>query len=218
MDTMRVIRNVFLVESDVAQCNALAKLLTSSRYKVKPFSSAEPFLENAEFMSEGIILLDQCLMGMSGLELQDNLARRGIDMPIVFISERSDVRSAVKAIKAGAVDFLEKPFSNEELLSSVKEAFFRANETNNLWIANVRQCYEKLTNREQEIMKHIVTGMTSKESGEMLGVSYRTVQVHRASIMRKMETRSLPDLIRKYDICQNTGQHRLRGNRTNKTH
>ena len=208
---MRVKRNVFLVESNVAQCNMLSALLASSRYKVKPFSSAESFLENAEFLAEGIILLDQHLMGMSGLELQDNLARRGADMPIVFISDRSDVRLAVKAIKAGAIDFLEKPFSNEELLSSVKEAFVRADEANSLWIARVRQCYDKLTDREREIIRHIVAGMTSKKSGEMLGVSYRTVQAHRASIMRKMEAKSLPDLIRKYGICQNTGEYRLRG-------
>jgi len=210
---MRIKRNVFLVESDVAQCNMLSDLLASSRYKVKPFSSAESFLENAEGMPDGIMLLDQSLTGMSGLELQDNLARRGTDMPIVFISERRDVRSAVKAIKAGATDFLEKPFSNEELLSSLKEAFSQAdkNKSNSIWIASVRQCYDKLTDREREIMQHVVTGMSSKEVGEMLGISYRTVEVHRLNIMRKMETKSLPDLIRKYGICQNNSVYRLRG-------
>ncbi len=209
---MRAKRNVFLVEPDIAQCYALSALLASSRYKVKSFPSAESFLEDAEFMTEGIILLDQCQMGMSGLELQDSLARRGTDMPIVFISEHSDVKSAVNAIRAGAIDFLNQPFSNEELLASVKEAFFHAddNKDNSVWIASVRQCYDKLTDREREIMQHNVTGMSSKEMAELLGISHRTVEVHRARIMRKMETKSLPDLIRKYDICQNTGAYRLR--------
>jgi len=159
------------------------------------------------------MLLDQYLTGMSGLELQGNLARRGTDLPIVFISGSKDVRSAVKAIKAGAVDFLEKPFSNEELLTSVKEAFFRVddNKKNSLWIASVRKCYDKLTDREREIVQYIVTGMHHRELAELLDISHRTVDVHRASIMRKMEAESLPDLIRKYAICQNAGTFRLRG-------
>jgi len=217
---MRVNRNVFLVDSDAAECNTLSAFLGASGCKVRMFPSAEAFLENAESMTEGIILLEQCLTGMSGLELQGNLARRGTDLPVIFISGHRDVRVTVKAIKAGAIDFLEKPFSNEELLASVKEAFLRAgdNKMNSLWIAELRQCYANLTDREREVMQHVVAGMSSKGVAELLGLSYRTVEVHRLGIMKKMRAGSIPDLVRKYDICENAGPYRLRGNGTNKKH
>ena len=217
---MRAKRNVFLVESDVEQCSMISELLAASRYKVKPFPSAESFLKDAESMTEGIMLLDQCLIGMSGLELQDNLARRGTDLPIVFISERRDVRSAVKAIKSGAIDFLEKPASNEKLLASIKEAFCHADENkrNSLWVTELRKCYANLSDREREIMQHVTAGMTSRSVGELLGLSYRTVEVHRANIMKKMQANSIPDLVRKNAICLNTGQYRLRGAGARKKH
>jgi len=217
---MRIKRHIFLVEHDTAKRNALSVLLAASRYKVKPFPSAEAFLEDAEFLKEGIILLDQCQIGMSGDELQHHLARRGTDMPIVFISECSDVKSAVNAIKTGVTDVLINPFSNKELLTSIKAAFFHAdeNKNNNAWIACVRQSYDTLTDSEREIMRHVITGMPSKEMAQLLGISHRTVEAHRASIMRKMATKSLPDLIRKYDICQNTGPYRLRENSTRIKH
>jgi FixJ family two-component response regulator len=216
---MRVNRNVYLVDSDVAQCNALTVYLESSGYKVRIFTSAEAFLENAESMAEGIILMNQCLVGMSGQELQDSLARRGTDMPIVFIIEHSDVRSAVKAIKAGAINVLEKPISNEELLACVKEVFFHAgdNNKNSPWIASVRQRYASMTDREQKVMLHVVNGTSSKEMAELLGISPRTVEVHRARITKKMDAKSVADMVRKHDICQNTGAYRLRGDGTKPT-
>ena len=110
------------------------------------------------------MLLEQYLTGMSGLELQGNLLRRGTDLPIIFITGHGDVRISVKAIKAGAIDFLEKPFSNEKLLASVEEAFYHADDNikNSRWIADLRQCYANLTDREQEVMRHVVAGMSSE--------------------------------------------------------
>jgi two-component system response regulator DctR len=217
---MRDNRNVFLVDSDVAECNALSAFLGASGCKVRTFPSAEAFLENAESMTEGIMLLEQCLTGMSGLELQGNLARRGTDLPIIFISGHVDARITVKAIKAGAIDFLEKPFSHEELLASVKGAFLRAGDDkkNSLWVSELRQCYANLTDREREVMQHVVAGMSSKGVAELLGLSYRTVEVHRIGIMKKMSVKSIPDLVRKYAICVKAGPYCLRTNCTNRKH
>lgn len=217
---MRIKRNVFLVDSDKTQCRALSALLASSRCQVRAFPSAESFLEDAEAVPEGIILLEQCLPGMSGLDLQRNLAQRGTEMPIIFISGRTDLRVTVQAMKAGAIDFLPKPFSDEELLASVKEAFSLAdvNKKNSLWIVELKRCYDKLTDREREVIRHVVGDMSSKEVAELLGTSYRTIEVHRRSIMRKMEAKSLVDLARNYAICTDLGTYRLRGNRTVTTH
>jgi FixJ family two-component response regulator len=215
---MRVNRNVFLVNSDLAQCNVLSALLESSGCKVRTFPSAEAFLGNAESMTEGIMLLEQHLSGMSGLELQGNLARCGTDLPIIFISGHVDARITVKAIKAGAIDFLENPFSNEELLTSVNEAFFLAddNKKNSRWIAGLRQCYYSLTDREREVMQHVAAGMSSRHLAELLGLSSRTVEAHRASLMKKMRANSVPDLVRKNAICLKAGPYHLRGNCTDK--
>lgn len=213
---MRAKRNVFVVDSDKAQCNALSTLLASSGCMVRTYPSAEAFLGDTESAPEGIMLLEQRLMGMSGLELQHNLARRGTDLPIIFLSRVKDVRVTVKAMKAGAIDFLAKPFSNDELFASVNEAFTHAdaNKKNNLWIADLRLCYDRLTDREREIIQHVAGGMSSREVGERLGLSPRTVEVHRRSIMKKMEAKSLVDLARKYAICTDIGSFRLRGGRT----
>jgi len=209
---MRVKKTVFLVDIDVAQCNAISEFLESSGFRVRTFPSAEAFLESAESVAEGIILLDQCLTGMSALELLNNLARRNAGTPIVLIIEHSDVRSAIKAIKAGAINVLEKPINNEELLACVKEAFLNVADNNesNPWIARVRQCYASLSDREKEVMRHIIDGMTSKRIAALLGISHRTVELHRAHITNKMESESLADMVRKHDICQNTGTYRLR--------
>jgi two-component system, LuxR family, response regulator FixJ len=215
-NTARADRNVFLVDPDVAQCNVLSAFLLSSGCNVRTFPSAEAFLGKAEIMSEGIMLLEQHLTGISGLELQGNLAKCGTNLPIIFISGHVNAEIIVKAIKAGAIDFLENPFSNEALLASVNEAFSFAddNKKNSHWIAVLRQYYSSLTGREQEVMQHVVAGMSSRSLAEQLGISYRTVETHRASLMKKMRANSLPDLVRKYAICQNAGPYQLRGNST----
>jgi FixJ family two-component response regulator len=209
---MHVSRNVFLVDSDVTECNVLSAFLGTSGYKVRTFPSAEAFLEKEESMTDSIMLLEQCLTGMSGLELQDNLVTHDCDLPIVFISVPGNVRVAVKAIKDGAIDFLEKPFSNVELLASVTEAFIHAddNKKNIRWMAELREWFAELTDREREVLQHVVAGMSSKDMEELLGISIRTVENHRFSIMKKMRAHSVPDLIRKFTICENAGPYCLR--------
>ena len=126
---MSIKRAIFLVDDDAAVCHALSVFLESSGYSVRSFLSAETFLEETEDAVEGVILLDQRMTGMSGLELQAELARRGIALPIIFITGHGDVQMSVKAIKAGAIDFLEKPFNNEDLLAIIREAFARADDS-----------------------------------------------------------------------------------------
>jgi FixJ family two-component response regulator len=197
-------RTVFLVDDDVAVCHALSVFLEASGYSVRTFPSAEAFLEEAEDAAEGVMLLDQRMIGMSGLELQAELARRGSDLLVIFITGHGDVQMSVQAIKAGAINFLEKPFSNQDLLASISEAFIRTDTSrkHRSQIAAVRKCHASLTAREREVMQHIVAGISNKKLGELLSVCDRTIEVHRSRVMKKMGAESLPDLVRKYALCK----------------
>ena len=208
IDSMPVIRTIFLVDDDAAVCHALSVFLDTSGFSVRTFASAEAFLKAAEGVAGGIMLLDQRMTGMSGLELQTELARRGMDLPIIFITGHGDVQMSVKAVKAGATDFLEKPFSNEDLLTSIREAFSRIDDSNRHsgWIAEFRKRHASLTDREREVMQHVVAGMSNRHLAELLGVSDRTVEVHRSRGMKKMGAESLPDLVRKYALCEKTSR------------
>ncbi|MEN8206316.1 MAG: response regulator [Pseudomonadota bacterium] len=205
---MTVNRIIYLVDDDVAVCHALSVFLEASGYSVRSFHSAEAFLKEADSEAEGVMLLDQRLSEMSGLELQAKLAGRGIDLPIIFISGHGDVQMSVKAIKAGAINFLEKPFSNEELLASISEAFSSSDSSKRHrdLIAGLKKKYTSLTDREQEVMQYVVAGMSNRHLAELLGVSDRTVEVHRSRGMKKMGAESLPDLVRKYAMCQEFSQ------------
>ena len=204
---MPVLKQVYLVDDDAAVCHALSVFLEASGYRVSTFSCAEDFLEAVDETMEGIMLLDQRMTGMTGLELQAELGNRGVELPVIFITGHGDVRMSVKAIKAGAVNFLEKPFSNEELLKMVQEAFACANEGKKLHdeITELRRCHDSLTERESEVMQYIVAGMSNRGLADQLGVSDRTIEVHRARGMKKMGAESLPDLVRKYALCKQGG-------------
>jgi len=192
------------VDDDAAICHALSVCLEASGYSARVFTSAEDFLEETAGMAEGVLLLDQRMTGMSGMELQAELEKRGVDLPIIFITGHGDVQMSVKAIKAGAIDFLEKPFSNEDLLASVREAFSLADASkkHHDLIAELRECHASLTSREREVMQHVVAGLSNRKLAEQLGLSDRTIEVHRYRIMKKMGAKSLPDLVRKYAMCQ----------------
>jgi len=201
---MLVNRTIFLVDDDAAVRHALSVFLETCGYSVRTFLSAEVFLEEAEDAVEGVMLLDQRMTGMSGLELQAELARRGMDLPIIFITGHGDVQMSVKAIKAGAIDFLEKPFSDEDLIASIREAFSLADDSKQYrdLIAELRKCHASLTIREREVMRYVVAGMSNRNLAEQLSVSDRTIEVHRSRVMKKMGAESLPDLVRKYAMCQ----------------
>jgi two-component system, LuxR family, response regulator FixJ len=201
---MRVNKNIFLVDDDETVCHVLSVFLESSGYSVRSFFSAETFLEETEDAAEGVILLDQHMTeGMSGLELQAELARHGIALPIIFITGQGDVQLSVKAMKAGAIDFLEKPLNNKDLLASIREAFARADDSkkDRDLFAECRQCLSSLTPRELEVMQHVVDGMSNRRVAELLGISERTIEVYRSRVMKKMRVESIMDLVRKCDMC-----------------
>ena len=201
---MPVNKTIFLVDDDGAVRHALSVFLEACGYSVRTFPSAETFLEEAEDAAEGIMLLDQRMTGMTGLELQARLPKRGIDLPIIFLTGHGDVQMSVKAVKAGAIDFLEKPFSDENLIASIREAFSCADDSKKSrdLIAELRKCHASLTAREREVMQYVVAGMSNRNLAEQLSVSDRTIEVHRSRVMKKMGAESLPDLVRKYAMCQ----------------
>jgi two-component system response regulator FixJ len=200
-------RQIYLVDDDAAVCHALSLFLRNSGFRVDTFSCAEDFLKAVNDAMSGVMLLDQRMTGMTGLELQAALGTRGNDLPIIFITGHGDVRMSVNAIKAGAVNFLEKPFSNEELLGMLVEAFVCLDETRDLHnkVDELRRCHASLTEREREVMQYVVAGMSNRALADQLGVSDRTIEVHRARGMKKMGAESLPDLVRKYALCQQNG-------------
>ena len=153
------------------------------------------------------MLLDQCMIGMSGIELHSELTKRDIDLPTIFITGHGDVQMSVKAIKSGAVDFIEKPISNEVLLASIKEAFARFNFRKQYRdsVVEMKRRSACLTKREKEIMQHVVAGVSNREIAKLLDLSNRTIEVHRSRAMKKMGAESIPDLVLKYDICEKTG-------------
>jgi RNA polymerase sigma factor (sigma-70 family) len=204
IDTMRVNKNIFLVDDDATISHALTVFLEGSGYRVRTFPSAEAFLEEADSIVLGVMLLDQRMSGITGLELQAELAKRDIALPIIFITGHGDVQMSVKAIKAGAIDFLEKPFNNEDLLASIRVASAHANDSkkDRDLFAKCRQCLSSLTPREREVIQHVIDGMSNRHIAELLYVSDRTIEAHRLKAMKKMGAESIPDLVRKCDICK----------------
>lgn len=200
---MRQKRTVFLVDDDPAVRHALGTFLESTNFNVRAFASAEALLDEIDETAQGVLVLDQRMGGMSGLELQEELKAQQIDLPIIFITGHGDVQMSVTAMKAGARDFIEKPFSNEDLLASIRETLrqYEASTRERSRRAAALKKYEKLTPREQEVMAYIVQGVSNKNLAERLSVSNRTIEVHRSRVMTKMDAESLPDLVRIAAMC-----------------
>ena len=200
---MKVSRTIYLVDNDASERHTLSVFLESCGYSVRLFLSADAFLDETEDLAEGVMLLDQQLPGMSGLELQAELSKRGIVLPIIFITARGDVQMSVKAIKAGAINFLEKPLNNKELLNSIREAFSLADgyKAHRHTATELRRRHANLKDREREVMQYVVAGMANKDIAKLLGLSVRTIEGHRRSVMKKMGAESLPDLVRIYVMC-----------------
>lgn len=196
-------RTVYLVDDDAAVRHALGTFLSGAGYITRDFDSAESFLESVDATASGIMVLDQRMTGMTGLDLQQVLAERGMDLPIIFISGHGNVTLSVMAMKAGAMDFIEKPFSNEVLLANIQEAFrkleMQGKERRRKQAITRR--YETLTPREKEILAFIVEGTSNKDLAERLQISNRTIEVHRSRIMHKMQAASLPELVRMAALC-----------------
>ena len=188
---------VFLVDDDHAVRGAIEMFLHTKGITVKAFSSARDFLECYEIGQPGCLVLDVRMAGMSGLELQDVLIEKGMKIPIIFMSGHGDIPMAIRAFKAGAVDFLEKPFDNKRLFNCITEAFqydLKCREEDG-FKQEVISCYEQLTPREREVMSLVVNGHSNKEVARELDISHRTVEIHRRRVMRKMKAGSVSDLV-----------------------
>jgi FixJ family two-component response regulator len=192
---------VFLIDDDAAVRDAIRDLLFSVGHMVESFASAEEFLARRDPQASGCLVLDVRLPGTSGLELQKRLLAQKDRIPIIFISGYGDVPMAVQVMKAGAVDFLQKPFREQELLECVQAALRRDQHLRESeeQVSGVLTGYRSLTKREREIMKLVVTGQINKQIAALVGLSEVTVKIHRAQVMHKMGTPSLADLVRAAD-------------------
>ena len=188
---------VYIVDDEFSIRDSLKLLLESANFTVKCFESAVDFLENYDFNQAGCLILDVLMPAMSGIELQDVLVKKGINIPIIFISGHGDVTTSSKAFRAGAVDFFEKPFDNQTLLNRIDEALTHEIESleKNKLKRELLKRLNTLTPREQEVFKLITNSYSNKEAAKILGISHRTIDVHRAHIMEKMQAENLSDLI-----------------------
>jgi FixJ family two-component response regulator len=179
-------------------CHALSLLFGNANYAVKSFGSARTLLAAVTEQTTGVLILDLSVADMSGLALQAELRKRGIGLKTIFISGHGNIEKSVLAIKGGAIDFIEKPFSEKHLLNSVAEALLLvdAEAEERRQHESMDKRYELLTPREREVMKFLVSGDSNRELAERLGLSSRTVEIHRSKIMRKMKAGSLQDLVR----------------------
>lgn len=189
---------VHIVDDDAAMRQALCLLLESEGLHATAYASAEEFLEQIPETSRGCILLDVRMPGLSGLELQQYLQRKQISLPIIVMTGYADVSMAVQAMKAGAVDFIEKPFDNEHLLQQIQVCLQMNAQAQSEQVRH-RDAKEKtgrLTRREQQVMEMLVQGLQNRVIAEKLGISSRTVEIHRAHVMEKLEVRSLSEVVR----------------------
>jgi FixJ family two-component response regulator len=189
---------VFVIEDDSSMREALTDLITSVGLLVEPFKSAREFLERRRLDAPACLVLDVRLPGLSGLDLQRELVRMEAPIPIIFITGHGDIPMSVRAIKEGAVEFLAKPFRDQDLLDAIQHALEidRAARQERSMVAEVRRRYESLTKREREVMKLVVSGLLNKQIAGELGSSEVTVKMHRGQVMRKMKAQSLVQLVR----------------------
>jgi FixJ family two-component response regulator len=189
---------VFLVDDDPSVLRALSRLLRTAGYGARTFHSSREFLADHDPAVPGCLVLDLAMPGLNGLELQEALAASGSQRPIVFVSGHGDVSSSVQAMKAGAVDFLTKPVSEENLLAAVGRAIARDRRMRQAWaeLQAIGARLATLTPREREVLEHVVAGRLNKQIAADLGTVEKTIKVHRSRMMEKMGVRSLADLVR----------------------
>lgn len=192
------IPTVFIVDDDACVRAAIQGLLKTEGLHSETFATPEDFLNSNHLDNPGCLVLDVRLRGMSGLDFQRKLREMELSIPIVFITAHGDIPMTVKAMKLGAVQFLTKPFRDQDLLDAVHEALERNRERRQQQreIAVFQQRYAKLTAREREVMNLVVSGLLNKQIASELGTSEITVKTHRSQVMRKMQTGSLADLVR----------------------
>ena len=189
---------VFVVDDDISVRESLELLIRCEGLRPKIFASAQEFLEHPRPLVPSCLVLDISLPGLNGLDLQKRVAAERIDMPIIFITGHGDVPKTVQAMKAGAVEFLTKPFNDEVLMTAIRQALERSrlalvHETE---MQELRDRYASLTPRERQVMALVVSGLLNKQVGGELGISEITVKAHRGQVMQKMKANSVADLVK----------------------
>lgn len=188
---------VFVVDDDISVRESLELLIRKHGWHPETFISAQEFLAHPRLLAPSCLILDFSLPGLNGLELQERVAAERPYMPIIFITGFGDIPMTVQAMKAGAVEFLTKPFTNESLLSAIRNAIERSRLKldNEVHIQALKAHYLALTMRERQVMTLVVSGMLNKQVGDELGISEVTVKFHRGNLMRKMEANSFAELV-----------------------
>ena len=189
---------IFVIDDDDSVRRSLPLLLKASDYDVETFSSSEEFLNREQFNGTGCIILDINLEGISGLELQEELMNKQDSLPIVFITGKGGVPESVQALKKGAIDFLQKPFDDEQLLNAVEEALTKSHEIKKEFdqLKKLQDLLSNLTERELEVFKYVITGMLNKQIAYKLNIAEHTVKLHRGKITEKLGVKSVAELVR----------------------
>jgi two-component system, LuxR family, response regulator FixJ len=197
---------VFVVDDEPILCQAMEFLFNSIGMKVRTFGSAREFLDDYDPAYSGCLLLDIRMPVMCGLELQKILRDRGIELPIIVITGHGDIQIAVETMKMGAVDFIEKPFRDQTLIAVVQKAIAidRQKRQARQNMSEIKTQYDKLSDREKEVMRSVVAGKINKHIARELSLSQKTVEFHRSHVMRKMQAESLADLVKMANLIQET--------------
>jgi len=195
---------VYVIDDEISIVRALQRLLRSVGLAVQTFTSAQEFLDAKPQDAHGCLVLDVRMPGMSGIEVQQRLAAAGICLPVIFLTGHADIQMSVRAMKAGAVEFLTKPFHEQELLDAIQSALqrHRIELENRAARAALQTHYDSLTRREREVFRLVTNGLLNKQVAAELGASEKTIKVHRAQVMRKMNAGSLADLVRMAEKLQ----------------